>query len=295
MIPRTLAQLPPARAARRVQLAGALAGALVGLLVGTCACDAGVVVLKNGNVIVGKVSRDPETGDVLVRWPHGSQRKTGKLLVPAHTLRWANPDQDVLSDDYFREHLDAPLQGALWLRMLEEYKLRQERRGDDDQGPLIVPTSLDPLALPAIDAPGFRLRKPRGWGASLQEGILILQAPPEGGRGFQPRIHAFAVEGVEESPSAQVGWVQAELGRLEDATAGRAEFRLLGSVEMSAAGGETQARFVSETLYEGLRVRALRRLVFRGGKTYVLCAYADGPDFAAHEGLFRACLDSLEP
>ena len=121
------------------------------------------------------------------------------------------------------------------------------------------------------------------------------EAPPEGGRGFQPRVHAFVVGGVQDSPSAQVGWVQAELGRLQEATAGRAEFQVLGTIAMSSAEGEARAEFQSETRYEGLQVRALRRLVFRGGKTYVLCAYADAPDFAAHEGLFRACLDSLEP
>ena len=214
----------------------------------------------------------------------------------ANTVRWHDATLDVLPDPYFDRFEKEPLVGALWLRMLEEYRIRKHTI-TDPWDPDLGPLSLDPLEFPAAEGPGLKLRKPRGWSASIQEKILVFEAPKEGGRGFRPRIHAFVVEGVEDSPQTQVEWVQTELGRLQAATAGVAEFELLGSVELKPGrlADSTEAQFESETRHKGRRVRAIRRLVFRGGKTYVLCAYADGPDFDAHRSLFRGCLDSLEP
>ncbi|MBL4845738.1 MAG: hypothetical protein JKY65_09440 [Planctomycetes bacterium] len=285
------------QSAHRTRLGLGFGAALLGLLIGTCVAEAGVVVLKNGHVIVGRVSTPADSTDIQVSWPYGSQRKRGKIVIKAEDMRWHDATVDVLSDDYFDRFEKEPLVGALWLRMLEEYRIRKEQAKADWDTPLVLPKSLDPLEFPAAQGPGFKLRKPRGWSASIQDKILVFEAPKEGGRGFRPRIHAFVVAGVADSPKTQVKWVQAELGRIRAATAGRAEFQLLGSVQLGSGtlSNSTQAQFESETRHKDRRVRAIRRLVFRSGKTYVLCAYADAPDFDAHRGLFESCLDSLEP
>lgn len=280
------------------RLSLALGAALLGLLIGTCVAEAGVVVLNNGHVLVGKVKPQPGSSDLVVSWPYGSQRKRGEIRLSGEDVRWHDASLDVLSDAYFDRYEKEPLVGAVWLRQLEEYRIRKERAkpGDWDP-PLVLPKSLDPLEFPAAEGPGLKLRKPRGWNASIQDKILVFQAPEDRARGFRPRIHAFVVAGVEDSPETQVEWVKAELSRLRSATAGLAEFEIMGQVRLrkGTLADSTQAQFESETRHDQRHVRAIRRLVFRGDKTYVLVAYADAPDFETHRGLFQACLDSLEP
>tara|TARA_R110002072_G_scaffold84230_1_gene190966 strand:- start:398 stop:1255 length:858 start_codon:yes stop_codon:yes gene_type:complete len=281
---------------RAPQLSLALGAAVLGLLIGTCVAEAGVVVLNNGHVLVGKVKAQPGSKHLVVSWPYGSQRKRGKIVLAAEDIRWHDASLDLLSDDYFDRYEEEPLVGALWLRQLEEYRIRKANAKPDWETPLVLPKSLDPLEFPAAEGPGLKLRKPRGWIASIQDKILVFQAPEERARGFRPRIHAFVVDGVEDSPETQVEWVKSELSRLRSATAGLAEFEVLGEVSLTKGtlADSRQAQFESETRHDQRHVRAIRRLVFSGGKTYVLVAYADSPDFEAHRSLFQACLDSLE-
>lgn len=276
----------------------ALSAALLGLLIGTCAAEAGVVVLNNGHVVVGRVTSPPGSSEILVSWPYGSQRKRGKILLSEADVRWHDDSSDVLNDNYFDRFEKESLVGAVWLRQLEEYRIRKARgRTQPEWDPPLDLPKLDPLEFPAAEGPGLSLRKPRGWSASIQDKILVFEAPKDSGRGFRPRVHAFVVAGVEDTPETQVAWVKAELSRLRSATAGLAEFEVLGEVRLGKGqlANSTRAEFESETRHDQRRVRALRRLVFRGDKTYVLCAYADAPDFEAHRSLFQACLDSLEP
>lgn len=67
----------------------------------------GIVVIDTGDVFVGNVTQDA-TG-VTVRWPYGSQTHTGEITIPRERVRFVDMGRDTLSEDYWRQHPDAPI------------------------------------------------------------------------------------------------------------------------------------------------------------------------------------------
>jgi hypothetical protein len=279
---------------------GAAAGLVALALLPAAVCEAGIVVLKRGDVIVGKVKADqPRGGVVHMTWPYGSRLGSGHMEFKEEEVRWCDPTSDVLGDAYFERHLEDNLRGAVWMRMREEYLIRKcpTQVGTDVGIPVPTPKiSLDPLDVNALPGEGFTIRKPRGWGSRVlsKEQILILEAPVNSSRGFRPRVHAFAVQGVTHTPKEQVDWIEGELRELRSATRGLAGFRLLGPVRLKTLkAGSAEAHLRTETKLEKRNIVAVRRIAFRSGRTVVVAGYVDERDLPAFESLLEACLESM--
>ncbi|MGE0707333.1 MAG: hypothetical protein AB7N76_04715 [Planctomycetota bacterium] len=268
------------------------------------ACQAGIVVLKRGDVIVGKVAHDPpREGKLVMRWPYGSRLDDGHMDIPVEEVRWYDAKSDVLTDAYFQDHVKEPLRGAVWLRQREEYLIRQRGTPVDDPGiPVPIPSlNLDPLGIEAQPIPGagHTLRMPRGWTGSVERDdqgtheVLVLEAPKDEARGYRPRVHAFAVETAPDAGlREQADWVEQELRRLK--VGGDFSLRAPISFKERPDGG-AEARLLTETRRKQRTIVALRRIAFRGGRTIVIAGYVDARDLAAFRGLLESCLDSLAP
>lgn len=62
----------------------------------------GIVVLDTGDVFVGRVLED--AADVTVRFPSG-----GEVTIPRERVRWVDAGRERLTDKYWQEHGDAPI------------------------------------------------------------------------------------------------------------------------------------------------------------------------------------------
>lgn len=169
------------RQGRRIAAAVALGVTLLGGGPAT----AGIVVLKNGEVLIGRINADEVDAEgVTLRWPYGKRSTSGRMRVPVERLRWFDASGDTLTDAYFAKHVAEPLIGGRWRRLQEEYKLRQEPVDDPVPPPpvILVDELLDWIATPGD---GFEIRKPRGWSATEEDGILVLLGP-RGSGGHPP-------------------------------------------------------------------------------------------------------------
>lgn len=263
-------------------------------LLGALACAtpaaAGIVVTTEGNVIVGKIDARRGVSDTTIRvtWPYGERQDEGELVADRARIRWFDPEADVLTDAYFEAHLEAPLRGARWVRMREEYLLRQRvEPGVQIEGELPPLELEDPLELEPIEGLGFSIRKPRGWAATWEGEILVLRGPTRPS-GFAPRIHVFSVRAAAESYAEQVAWIERELTEL--ATAGAFSVLERPRLERHPAGADQRLR--TETRVGERAVRALREVRFRGERTVLFAGYADARDMRGLERLLEACLAS---
>ncbi|RMG12324.1 MAG: hypothetical protein D6731_13990 [Planctomycetota bacterium] len=266
-----------------------LAVAATALLAGG-ASEAGVVVLRDGSVLVGRLRpRDVQPTRLVLHEPDGAP---GSIAIERARVRWFDPKADTLTDDYFRAHPSAPLRGRRWIDLRERWLARErDRRRWELDPPLWVgvdAAALDPVP---VAGPGFRLRKPAGWNARLQDGILVLEAPRRDATGYRPRIHVFSAPAASASPAAQVEWIHQELLRVAGRP-GRFEVLELHRPRAHAAGSDQ--RLLTETRTELRTLHALRQVCFRSHRTVLFAAYADARSFSRHQARFEASLATLE-
>lgn len=70
----------------------------------------GIVVLKNGEVMIGRVEERPN--EVVVRWPYGERTQPGEMSVPKTRIRWFSRETDSLPDAYWTQFADEPIDSA---------------------------------------------------------------------------------------------------------------------------------------------------------------------------------------
>lgn len=63
----------------------------------------GIVVIDTGEVFVGRVIEDA-AGGLTIRWANG-----GAVTIPRERVRWWRADRETLSEDYWQQHADEPL------------------------------------------------------------------------------------------------------------------------------------------------------------------------------------------
>lgn len=276
--------------------------ALAALLLPLAVCEAGIVVLRRGEVIVGELDQRAVPGRVVVSW---KKPDAGRIEIDLEDVRWLDPESDVLSERYFEAHEEEPLKGGQWLAQREAWRAAKGRI-EDPVLPL-PPISLDPLDLEPAGTGVFQLRKPRAWSASwvrAQRGeaqeVLTFRAPPTAQRAFRPRIHAFAVSVPEAKtgPREQLRWLQDELRRIGREAKEIQSFGLRGDLRLEVESARAaDARFETLTVLApaagGQRIVALRRVVFRDQHTIVLAGYAAERDLPALRALFEASFASL--
>lgn len=67
----------------------------------------GIVVLHNGQVLVGRLAVGEKS--ITVRWPYKDQRQQGEVTIPRSDVRHVEQGRDTLSDEYWRQFPDLPV------------------------------------------------------------------------------------------------------------------------------------------------------------------------------------------
>ena len=71
------------------------------------ASDGGIVILKSGQVLVGRLAISDRA--ITVRWPYKEQLYGGELTVPRDAVRWFKTGSDAPTQEYWQEFGDAPI------------------------------------------------------------------------------------------------------------------------------------------------------------------------------------------
>ncbi|MCO5166135.1 MAG: hypothetical protein M9894_07180 [Planctomycetes bacterium] len=256
--------------------------------------DAGIIVLDDGATIVGKFGpADVGPEEVVVRSLEGERGSTMK--VERRRVRWLDPAAFAPTDAYFERHLEDPLERR-WEPLRQAFIAR--RRGPD---PTTTPT-LDedlaellrepPLGEPLPTAARATLRVPRGWVNGVEDQVTMFVSRRGGPTGYPPRIHVFSAEAPRAGAADQLVWVTERLRALaaDDRYEHEELFRL-----REVPGGADQVMVTRSRARDGRLVRALRKISFRGERTYFFAAYADARDFDQEFGRFWASLESFTP
>jgi len=71
------------------------------------ASDGGIVILKSGQVLVGRLAISDRA--ITVRWPYKDQLFNGEMNVPREAIRWFRTGYDAPTQEYWQEFGDAPI------------------------------------------------------------------------------------------------------------------------------------------------------------------------------------------
>ncbi len=71
------------------------------------ASDGGIVILKSGQVLVGRLAISDRA--ITVRWPYKEQLYGGELTIPRDAVRWFKTGSDAPTQEYWQEFGDAPI------------------------------------------------------------------------------------------------------------------------------------------------------------------------------------------
>jgi len=252
--------------------------------------EAGIVVLKNGEVFVGRVG-DVTPADLVVRWPYKDEVDRGTMRIPRYRIRWFDLEADEPTDEYWEEFENEPI-APRFLPLLEKWRIRNQ--GDDEYGldvPLFIPElgSRGKLDLRPIKTDFFEVRKPEEWTSRTEGDIWIFESNQDGSDGYRPRIHVFSVESLLDAGHEEAGvLVMGEVRRVADDFAEKEANR----PRLVAGGWDHQLQ--TSTTRGGTTVTALRKIAFRKARTYFFTAYAHERDYPALLPLFEQCLESLK-
>lgn len=276
--------------------AAILGGLLANLWILPAPAEAGVVILKNGEVIVGRIRVEEDDQEkLIVRWPYLDRTERGHVEIPHFRIRWYDRDADEPTDEYWAmHHADPQPIDNRWLPLYEKWRLRNET---DDQM-LHVPVILDDgsnavqLALIPHKTTHFEIQKPEGWSKRVEDGIMIFESDRAGIDGFKARIHVFAVDSVQETTyDDQSQWIQEEIRKVADS---KKNFDMRESDSPNVVVGGMDLRTVTSTTRGNKTVVALREVSFRTKRTYFFTAYAHEAEFGKLKKLFEASAASLK-
>lgn len=276
---------------RRARAFAAAAG--LGVAVAATPSLGGVVVLKNGEVFVGRVPADQDTQESLVvRWPYKERTDRGEMTIPKFRIRWYDRDADKPTDAYWKQFENDQIDSA-WHPERERWRMRQ-RTEEDDTNYLPLDAfdqprgTLSPVPVVTRD---FQIRKPDKWTSRTEDGITIFESDQPGVDGFRPRIHIYSVPSVPGSVEPQIGWLRGVYtrftanGKLDD-TRGD-----MGRLKPVKKGFDQEMLTVIPR--KDSSVFVLRMVAFREKRTCVFNAYADERDYSGLEILFKNCMRTL--
>jgi len=281
----------------------ALAGLAV--LLQSAPADAGVIVLTNGKVTVGKIRADEVNSEkVVVRWPYKARTFRGKQEFPRFRIRWFDIEADEPTEAYWEEFNDIeefPIEEK-YLPLRERWKIRQqvaEQEGEFNDILVVDPfseggTALSPIP---IENERFRIQKPEGWTSSIEEGITVFEAADAGRGGYRARIHVFFVDSLRKPVQGRTieamttSLLEEQLVRLADGGDGF-EVRERKRLKPKANGGDQE--LVTRTVRLERPIVSLRQIYVRKMRTFFFATYCHEQDYAGLELLFKACMRSLE-
>jgi dienelactone hydrolase len=102
---------------------------LAAILLAAASADAGIVVLKNGKVILGKIDEAKSDKVELVMYPPRAQEGRGEFKVERSRIRWYSGDHDSPSDEYWKQHGDEKIDKD-WEPERQRWLLRQKNKLD---------------------------------------------------------------------------------------------------------------------------------------------------------------------
>jgi len=131
---------------------------------------AGCVVLKNGEVLVGRIREEEVTTEqITMRWPYKTKTERGEIDIPRFRVRWFDREADEPTDAYWEEFGDTKIDSQ-WLVLYEKWKLRN-KKDELGEGFEITPenfmskASLSPIP---VENGNFKIQKPEGWTSSIE-------------------------------------------------------------------------------------------------------------------------------
>ena len=281
---------------RATTMAVILGGLLANLWVLPTPAEAGIVVLKNGEVIVGRIRVEEDDREkLIVRWPYLERTERGHVEIPHFRIRWYDRDADEPTDEFWQMYSDQrfPLDNR-WNPLFEKWQLRQQSHDDMLHVPVILDDGSSAVALALIPhkTTHFEIQKPEGWSKRVEDGIMIFESDSSGIDGFKARIHVFAVDSVQETTyDDQAKWIETEVRRIAPS---RKDFDMRESDSPNVVTGGCDMRSVTSTTVAGRTVFALRDVRFRVKRTYFFTAYAHESEFNRLKKLFQASASSLK-
>jgi hypothetical protein len=251
--------------------------------------DAGIVIYEDGGSVVGKFGPEDVTAEeIFLRSVEGQQGSTMK--IDRRRVRWYDPVADAPTKAYFEEHLHDPLE-ARWDALRDKFIRGLEVLDPGLPDPGIV--DVDPLGQRVALAHGATVRPLRGYAAEpIVDEVTMYVAARPAPSGYAPRIHVFSSERPSAEPTEQLGWIDGQLRSL--AVAGGYHMQELYKLR-PVPGGVDQVMITTTRAKDGRELRALRRICFRGERTWFFTAYADADDFEALRERFRLSLESFTP
>lgn len=295
------------RLLRLTLIAGAclLAAPVLAPGAGPWRAQAGIIILNNGNVFVGRIRKEEDTSEtVIMRWPykHLATRGHQKFEHGAapHNIRWhrrntEKEDFDAPTDEYWEQYEDLekfPVD-AKWLPLREKWLLKRKRQeGGADTGLLVIddPLTKGPRLSPiAVDGGTFKVNKPEGWTSVVEDNIWIFQAK-EGKEGYKPRIHVFSGPAVIGQADEQLHWFENRLGRVAD----KGGFEIKDRAHLKTRPNGFDQVLSSRTVVRGRAVMALRKIFFRNKRTYFFVSYCHESEWPELRPLFERCMSTME-
>lgn len=277
---------------------------VAGLVLVAGRADAGIVILRNGRVFIGRLrSKNISPDTIVMEWPYKDKQTRGRQKFEhgnaPHNIRWywQNPDPNKIEDlsaldQYWEKYNDTekyPIESKylpLLARWLEGRKARESGTPElvvlDD--PLTRGQRLSPVV---VDGGPFGIRYPDTWRGGIENGIVILTAPKPGTDGFRPRIHVFATRSVVGQTADQIDWFLQQVGRASD------QFEVREKKRLRTRPNGFDQELLTLTSVKNRPILAMRKVYFREKYTYFFNAYAHEQDYAGLKSLFERVMSSL--
>lgn len=259
-----------------------LAIVAVVLITGLQVPKVGVVLLKNGDRIVGQI-QVVENGVIVVN-PQGL---LGKQFIRKSEIRFCNPESTEIPPEVLGE--------GEWTPQDEERDLWQEEyeRIEQELAPVIgitkqklakVKKKEDELLRKRefrSDALAFRARPPKGWRTDVQGNLVMFIGPTLGD--LEPRIHVLSIRLPEEVPFEElVQLYRDDLNEFHgDAVKSTLELDIRETVE--------QKQWASSFTVDrgGFKTKTRRFLVKKGSRVFLLALYTEEKDDERNYEIFR--------
>lgn len=276
---------------RTLGLAGALTA--FAFAVAPTPAEAGIVVLKNGEVFVGRIRKEEVSDEnIMVRWPYKQEADPvgrGFMIIPRFRVRWFDLEADEPSDAYWTEYENEKIDQR-FLPHLERWRLRKKNAGDYVDVPILIEpegprSKLSPIPVNGRD---FDLRKPDGWTTRTDGDITIIESNLVGADDYRPQIHVFSVEAVTGSAEDQMEVIVDELKKVADG------FEVKEKARLHPVRGGFDQELLTVTTGNGRAIYAKRRISFRNKRTYFFTAFAHEKDYDAYGVLFEQCMGTLQ-
>jgi hypothetical protein len=274
----------------------------------SASAEAGILVMKNGNVFQGRILKDDVTKEFLtMRWPYkdfrgfdGGDIGRGFKRFESNRIRWYDISGDDLTDAYFKDHVREVLDARFHDRR-KFYEEAQKGRAEvkvEEIIPLFnIKRGVGIVAVPIVKV-HFEIRKPEGW---LTKDIPVDKknkggdavftiVAPEAEKGFAARIHVVSVPLPKVSMSDQKEWYVNEVKKL---TSDQVLDYRERARETPIGARRKDITMTTMTRRGSRNIMILRFIKFRRERVYFVTCFAHEEDFPKLRKLLKACVSSL--